>query len=164
MTRTTLFITTFFLLFSCSNEPGEKKNVLLKHLQPESADYKDTTDKLRLQTKSKQSKKSEYESNEILPNGKYRFDIAFAEWDGKSMGEKVTVVISGDSIQVIYEGDGQLTLSKKGDVIDEGKIMKHKTGVWIIGRIPADTQSDEVGGCSGGPAIIDFKYKRYWMC
>lgn len=104
------------------------------------------------------------ESNEIPPNGKYRFDIAFAEWEGKSMGEKVTVVINDKSIKIIYEGDGQLTQTKKGDIIDEGKIMKHKTGVWIIGKHPSDTQLDEIGGCTGGPAIIDFKDKKYWMC
>ncbi len=67
-------------------------------------------------------------ANENLPNGTYRFDIAFAEWQGKSMGEKVTVIINNDSIKVIYEGDGQLTLTKKGEVIDQGKIIKHKTG------------------------------------
>lgn len=80
------------------------------------------------------------ETNEIPPNGKYRFDIAFAEWEGKSMGEKVTVVINDKSVKIIYEGDGQLTQTKKGDIIDEGKIMKHKTGVWIIGKHPSDTQ------------------------
>ena len=104
------------------------------------------------------------EINEIPPNGKYRFDIAFAEWEGKSMGEKVTIVINDKSIKVIYEGDGQLTQTKKGDIIDEGKIMKHKTGVGIIGKHPSDTQLDEIGGCTGGPAIIDFKDKKYWMC
>lgn len=104
------------------------------------------------------------ESNEILANGKYRFDIAFAEWEGKSIGEKVTVVINGKSIKVIYEGDGQLTLAKKGEIIDEGEIMKHKTGVWIIGKHTSDKQLDEIGGCSDGPAIIDFKNKKYWMC
>ena len=35
----------------------------------------------------------ESESSEIPTNGKYRFDIAFAEWQGNSIGEKVTVVI-----------------------------------------------------------------------
>lgn len=103
-------------------------------------------------------------SNEILPNGKYRFDVAFAEWEGKSMGEKVTVIINNNSIKIIYEGDGQLTLTKKGEVIDQGNIMRHKTDVWIIGKKPSDTQSDEIGGCSDGPAIIDFKNKKYWMC
>jgi hypothetical protein len=101
---------------------------------------------------------------EIPPNGKYQFDIAFAEWQGKSMGENVTVIINDKSIKVIYEGDGQLAHLKKGDVIDEGTIMKHKTGVWIIGKNPSDIQLDEIGGCAGGPAVIDFKDKKYWMC
>lgn len=100
----------------------------------------------------------------ILRDGTYRFDIAFAEWDGKSMGEKVTVVIKGKMIKVIYEGDGGLTLSKKGDILDEGEIMKHKSGIWIIGKNSADSQTDEIGGCSGGPSIIDFKERKFWMC
>jgi hypothetical protein len=100
----------------------------------------------------------------IPPDGTYRFDIAFAEWEGKSMGEKVTVVINGDSIRIIYEGDGSLTNAKKGDVFDQGKIMKHKTGVWIIGKSKSDAEADEIGGCSGGPTVLDFKGRKYWMC
>lgn len=103
------------------------------------------------------------DTNAILPDGKYRFDIAFAEWEGRSIGEMVTVIIQGDSIQVIYEGDGSLT-AEKGEVLDEGIIMKHKSGSWIIGMDPGDPDLDEVGGCSGGPAIIDFRNMKYWMC
>ncbi len=103
-------------------------------------------------------------TSEIPPNGTYRFDMAFAEFQGQSMGEKVTVVINGESIRIIYEGDGQLSQIKKGAIINEGKIMKHKTGVWIIGKNAADAQLDEIGGCTDGPAIIDFKNKKYWMC
>lgn len=102
--------------------------------------------------------------NEIPLDGRYRFDIAFAEWQGKSMGEKVTVVIYGDSIKIVYEGDGKLTLIGKGDVIDEGIIMMHKSGNWIIGKDRSQVELDEVGGCTGGPAIIDFKSKKYWTC
>ena len=80
------------------------------------------------------------------------------------MGEKVTVIIRGDSIKVVYEGDGQLTLTKKGEVIDEGTIMRHKSGKWIITTNPKDIELDEVGGCTDGPAVIDFKNKKYWMC
>ena len=103
------------------------------------------------------------ESNGIPSNGKYNFDIAFAEWNGKSMGEKVTILIHNKTIKVIYEG-GNLTQSKKGDILDEGEIMKHKTGVWIIGKNKSDIQLDEIGGCTGGPTIIDFINKKYWMC
>jgi hypothetical protein len=103
-------------------------------------------------------------SNDIPPNGKYRFDMAFAEWQGQSMGEKVTVIINDENIKVIYEGDGQLTQSKISDVFEEGIIMKHKSGVWIIGKQPSDAQLDEIGGCTGGPTIIDFENKKYWTC
>lgn len=98
----------------------------------------------------------------ILSSGKYRFDIAFAEWQGKSMGEKVTVIINANSIQVIYEGDGYIRGGK--EIMEDGKIMKHKSGVWIIGNDPSDTQLEEIGGCTGGPSIIDFKNKKYWIC
>ena len=104
------------------------------------------------------------DGNEIPSSGTYHFDVAFAEWQGKSMGEKVKLVINNKSIKVIYEGGGNLSNTKKGDVIAEGKIMKHKTGVWIIGRQPSDAQLDEIGGCTDGPPIIDFKEKKFWMC
>ncbi len=103
-------------------------------------------------------------TDEIPSDGKYRYDIAFAEWGGKSMGEKVTVIIKGNSIKIVYEGDGQLTLTKKGDVIDKGIILRHKSGVWIIGTHDNDVNAEEVGGCSDGPRVIDFEKMIFWMC
>lgn len=105
----------------------------------------------------------ENDSNVIPQNGTYLFDVAFAEWEGRSMGVKMTVVIDGDSAKVIYEGRGALT-AEIGELIDQGQIMKHKSGEWIIGTDPSDKDLDEVGGCTGGPAIIDFKNRKYWMC
>lgn len=105
----------------------------------------------------------ENDSNETLPNGKYLFDVAFAEWQGKSMGVKVSPIVQDDSVSVIYEGQGELT-AEIGEVLDQGIMMKHKSGQWIIGSKESDKELDEVGGCSGGPAIIDFKNKKYWMC
>lgn len=99
----------------------------------------------------------------IPEDGKYRYDIAFSEWNGKSMGEKVTVLIKGNYVKVIYEGDGKLT-AKQGEVIDEGVLREHRSGVWIITKSENDIESEEIGGCTGGPAIIDFKEKKYWMC
>ncbi|MGV3541472.1 MAG: hypothetical protein ACO1OQ_16770 [Rufibacter sp.] len=100
----------------------------------------------------------------LIPlDGQYTFTIAFAEWQGKSMGEKVKVILKGDSIKVIYEGAGALT-AEKGEILDEGVIMKHKSGNWIIAHSKVDVDLDEVGGCTGGPAIIDFEQRKYWMC
>ena len=142
----TLLLTLFFLQ-ACTGSTNESSGVAKVDTLPETISK---TDGLWADT--------------IPPDGTYRFDIAFAEWEGKSMGEKVTVVINSDSIRIIYEGDGNLTNAKKGDVFDQGKIMKHKTGVWVIGKSKSDAQADEIGGCSGGPAVIDFKGRKYWMC
>jgi hypothetical protein len=97
-------------------------------------------------------------------NGIYTYKIAFAEWSGQSLGATCTAVIKGDSIKVIHNGKGNLT-GKKGDILDQDIIMKHnKTGKWIIGHSPKDKNAAEVGGCSGGPSVIDFKRKMFWSC
>ena len=97
-------------------------------------------------------------------DGTYTYSIAWAEWGGKSLGATCTVIIKGDSIKVIHNGKSNVT-GKKGDIYTEGKIMKHKrTGKWIIGRNEKDKDAKEIGGCSDGPSVIDFKTKRFWSC
>jgi hypothetical protein len=123
-------------------------------------EYDVFNDSLKPWSKFKRLKSSQ---NEIPASGTYQFDAAFAEWDGKSMGLKLTVIINGDSVKVIYEGQGSLT-AEIGEVIDEGIIMKHKSGEWIIGNQISDKDLNDVGGCTEGPAIIDFKNKKYWLC
>ena len=98
------------------------------------------------------------------PNdGTHTYDIAFAEWEGKSMGAQCDVIISGDSIRVIYNGVGSLT-APKGHVLDAGLIMKHKSGLWIIAHNAEDVNALEVGGCGSGPSVIDFDKKKWWTC
>lgn len=97
-------------------------------------------------------------------DGTYTYSIAFAEWQGKSLGATCTVIIKGDSIKIVHNGKGNLT-GKKGDILDQGIIMRHtKTGKWIIGHNKNDKDAKEVGGCSDGPSIIDFKRKKFWSC
>ena len=99
---------------------------------------------------------------QIPKSGTYEYKVAFAEWAGKSLGSTVTVVISGDSIKVINNGS---LSGKKGEIIDLGKIVKHKsTRQWIIATKPEDEFAEEVGGCSDGPRVIDFKNKKWWTC
>lgn len=163
MKQTAFSIIAILLLNSCLNKKttSEKEPHQVEKVQAIDSDEESVAT-----LKDTLTEYSDYKStdNEIPPSGTYRFDIAFAEWQGKSMGEKVTVKIDGDSIRVIYEGVGNLSLTEKGEAIDEGKIMKHKSGKWIIGTKESDRNLDEVGGCSGGPAIIDFQDKKYWMC
>lgn len=97
-------------------------------------------------------------------NGTYTYSIVFAEWNNKSLGATCTVIIRGDSIKVIHNGKSDLT-GNKGDIIEEGIIIKHlKTGKWIIGHNIQDKNANEIGGCSDGPAVIDFKRKQFYSC
>jgi hypothetical protein len=99
------------------------------------------------------------------PNsGTYTYSIAWAEWGGKTLGATCTVIIKGDSIKVIHNGNPNVT-GKKGHIFAEGIIMKHKkTGKWIIGSSNEDRDAKEIGGCSDGPAVIDFKQRKFWSC
>ena len=71
------------------------------------------------------------------------------------------VVINGNRI-TIYALDGLSV--EKGAIIDKGILMKHKTGVWIIGNKKTDINLNEIGGCSDGPSIINFTKKEYRTC
>jgi len=55
-------------------------------------------------------------------DGKYTYKIAYAEWQGKSLGATCLVVIKGDSITIFDDGS---TSGEKGSVIDRGLILKH---------------------------------------
>lgn len=96
-------------------------------------------------------------------DGTYTYSIAFAEWNDKTMGATCNVVIKGDSIRVVHNGQKNLS-GKKRDVIAAGKIMKHSSGAWIIGHSEADKNAKEIGGCSDGPVEIDFKNKKIRLC
>jgi hypothetical protein len=97
-------------------------------------------------------------------DGTYTYSIAYAEWNGKTLGSTCTVRIKGDSIFVIHNGNNRVS-GNKGDILDSGVIMKHKkTGKWIIGHSRRDKDAKEIGGCSEGPSEIDFKRKIFWSC
>ena len=141
------------LLFSCQTE--EKKT---ESTQKENEEVVSTSKVQRSETEGK----DDQNINQPM-DGEYTFDIAYAEWQGKTMGDKVQVVVEGDKVKVIYL-EGNLKDLKKGQVMEEGLLIKHKSGVWIIGSDASDAEKDEVGGCSGGPTIIDFEEMTYWMC
>jgi len=89
------------------------------------------------------------------------FTIAFAEYQGQSMGKTCMVKLKGDS--VIVMNDGTLA-GKKGDVMAKGVLMKHKSGRMIIGNDRSDVNLDEVGGCTDGPRVIEIEKKIMWIC
>ena len=74
----------------------------------------------------------------------------------------VVVKIAGRHITVISTttADG----FPKG-IIAEGTLMWHpKTKEWIIGLEAGDRDAVEVGGCSGGPEVVDLKKRIFWTC
>lgn len=76
----------------------------------------------------KQSQTSN-KSAETPADGQYRFDIAFAEWEGKSMGEKVSIVIKRVR---------KLTLTEAGEVLTLG-ILKGINRESGLSRNPRQT-------------------------
>ncbi|MBL0105447.1 MAG: hypothetical protein IPP51_17695 [Bacteroidetes bacterium] len=106
---------------------------------------------------------TQFASAQKPSDGTYIYDVAFEEWNGKSNGATCVIKIMGDSIYVIHNG-GNMT-GKKGDILESGIIMKHsQSGKWIIAHKAEDVNAKEIGACSGGPTIIDFKRKKYWSC
>lgn len=97
-------------------------------------------------------------------SGTYTYTIAFAERQSNTSSATCTVIIKGNSIKVLSNSSPNLT-GKKREIMAQGTIMKHhKTGKWIIGHSQKDKNAKEIGGCTDGPAVIDFKHKRFWSC
>lgn len=70
-----------------------------------------------------------------------------------------TVDVKNDTV-TIY-ADYYLSVPK-GEIIEKGILMQHKSGKWIIAQKPEDVNADKIGGYNNGPTVIDFKTKRYW--
>ena len=103
---------------------------------------------------------------QIPKSGTYVYKVEFAESSYSYLSEaECKVIIDGDKIKVIFVGRGGAHSGlKNGDVIDEGIIMKHKSGSWIIGHKESDKELDEIGGCTDGPREIDFEKGVFWTC
>ncbi len=100
---------------------------------------------------------------QVPKDGMYTYSIAFDEWGGKTLGATCIVLIKGSSIQIIHNGDANLS-GKKGDIMAQGIIMKHVSGQWIIGSSSADINAKNIGTCNEGPTVIDFKKKLWKTC
>jgi hypothetical protein len=53
-------------------------------------------------------------------------------------------------------------MTKVGDILNGGILRKHKSGQWIITHDDNDMNSEEIGICSEGTTIVNFKTKQYW--
>ena len=109
---------------------------------------------------------SKHPQSEVPANGTYTYEVVFAEWGGKSLGDEIIVVVEdGHAALFISENSNAVWMgAKPGDVWEEGTLRKHKSGVWIISNDKSDVNLDEIGGCTGGPIIIDFEKRTVEMC
>ncbi len=92
-------------------------------------------------------------------NGTYTYKLCY---DGSSRCfNTCTVIITGDSVTIISDDDLSVP---KGEIIDRGILVQHKSGKWLVARDPDDRNAKKIGECKGGDSIIDFERRRYWSC
>jgi hypothetical protein len=93
--------------------------------------------------------------------GVYRFQQRFAE-QPSMQGTELKATIDGRHIELVNVGNsGVFPLG----VIEDGVLLWHaRSRQWIIGSVPGDARAEDVGGCSGGPTVVDLVARIYWTC
>lgn len=118
----------------------------------------------RLESFIENNKTNIIKQNGIPPDGEYIYQVRFQEWQNAYYGDDVKIVIKGDTIKV-YLHSGELSKTKIGDLIEEGYIRYHqKSGNWIIIKNEEEINAEYVGGCTGGPNVINFDEQYYLLC
>lgn len=102
--------------------------------------------------------------SQIPKSGIYIYKYCDAEYNKCLSTCKVVIKGNKITIYATKELSKSITNLKEGDIIDKGFILKHVSGKWIIGHNLKDKNAKEIGGCSEGPTIIDFKKKEFWTC
>ena len=99
-------------------------------------------------------------------NGTYIYEVAFSEWDGKTMGEEIIVVLKDGHITLkVSENSNAVWMGLNPcDIIEEGTLRKHQSGQWMISNDEKDVYLDEIGGCTGGTTIINFENQSIELC
>jgi hypothetical protein len=97
-----------------------------------------------------------------INSGKYELGLRFAEHPTIISTTKFVATIDGYHITV--KNEGRTDVYPAG-VIEEGTLMWHAPSQqWIIGQTDADRLAKDVGGCSGGPPVVDLVTFEYWDC
>ncbi len=93
--------------------------------------------------------------------GVYRFQQRFAE-QPSMQGMELKATIDGHRIELV--NDGVAGVFPQG-VVEQGLLLWHaRSRQWIIGSSPTDADAGDVGGCSGGPPVVDLAARIYWTC
>jgi hypothetical protein len=101
-----------------------------------------------------------FECNAQIPkSGTYTYKYCDEEYN-KCL-ETCKIKIQKDSIWIYAPVN--LSGIKEGEILEKGKLFKHRSGKWIIVTSEKDKKSKVVGSCEG-PAWIDFKEKKVYRC
>ena len=97
----------------------------------------------------------------VISDGEYVFKHRFAEHPNMDSID-LNVAIHNTLISVHNESvDSIFPLG----LIDAGELFWHsQTQQWIIVNDEQDRQASDVGGCSGGPGVVDLVAQEYWTC
>jgi hypothetical protein len=96
-----------------------------------------------------------------IPSGQYEFLHRFVEHP-TIPSVKLVAVIKGRSVVL---ANHSLSSALPLGVVARGQLMWHsKSRSWVIGQKPEDGSAPEVGGCTGGPEVIDLQARVYWSC
>ncbi|MEO0468356.1 MAG: hypothetical protein AAF206_01950 [Bacteroidota bacterium] len=138
-----LFILLCFLL-ACTNTPSSSEATTIAEPETPTASVPEV-------------------SSEIPASGTYAYDFASEESGGQSNGGKLQVTIKGNQIEIVYLGGSGMGIPE-GEVLDGGLLVKHSSGKWIVAEKASDKDLEQIGDCTGGPAVIDFEAKKYFWC
>ena len=96
-----------------------------------------------------------------IPQGKLEFKLQYSEFGERMNKKNCQVIIDGKKVIVKKYVDQN---SSNNEIILEGILIKHKSGNWIIGEKEEDKNAEEIGGCTGGPVLINFETKIIELC
>jgi len=95
-----------------------------------------------------------------IVDGLYVFQHKYAEHPNK---ESILLNVEIKEGKIIVTNTSDSTVWPKG-LVEEGWLFLHFSKKWIITQGSIDEQAEEVGGCTGGPTVVDFEKKIYWTC
>ncbi|HEY7642249.1 MAG TPA: hypothetical protein VH814_21125 [Steroidobacteraceae bacterium] len=96
-----------------------------------------------------------------IADGHYTFLVRFAEHLTMTGGQ-LDVAIRGRHI--VITSKPKASVFPTGLVV-EGILLWHAPSKqWIIGETEADAAIEDVGGCTGGPVVVDLERKEFWTC
>ena len=96
-----------------------------------------------------------------LPTGRYEFTHRFAEHPDMSSIKLIAEIIDDQIELTNADSDAVFNFG----IVAKGTLMWHAaTQQWIIGLADEDRNASDVGGCSGGPEVVDLEELVYWTC